>query len=336
MSAGARRLLFPLVPIYRLALALREMRFRTGREPVRRLRYPVISIGNLSTGGSGKTPLTIALAQALTRRGLAVDVLSRGYGRTGAQAARVDPAGSAADFGDEPLLIAGSAGVPVYVARQRYDAGLLAESVGTYPNDRSVVHLLDDGFQHRQLHRDIDILLLSRDDWRDRLLPAGNLREALPAAKRASVIAIPSDDRGFEQELHTWGWPGPVWRLRRSMDVPHIDGPVVAFCGIARPKQFFSGLVSAGLHVPVAIGYPDHHRFNARNLEAIVLAARTHGAVALVTTEKDLVRLGPLAASLPVDLPLYAVPLRVEIEDETAAVDWLMARLKSCSNQTSL
>ena len=117
----------PLVPLYRLALTARELGLRSGLQPVRHLAWPVVSIGNLSTGGAGKTPLTIALAQALTRRGVHVDVLSRGYGRHSRAAARVDPNGSAEEYGDEPLEIARAAGVPVYVAAQRYEAGVLAE-----------------------------------------------------------------------------------------------------------------------------------------------------------------------------------------------------------------
>ena len=126
-SRAARRMLLPLTPLYRFGLALREQRLRSGREPVRRLRFPVISIGNLSTGGAGKTPFAIALARALTEAGFGVDVLSRGFGRQASTPARVRPDGTAAEFGDEPLLIAREAGVPVYVANQRYEAGLLAE-----------------------------------------------------------------------------------------------------------------------------------------------------------------------------------------------------------------
>ena len=125
---SARRLLFPLIPLYRLALAFSRFRLRSGLEPVRRLRFPVVSVGNLSTGGSGKTPLTVALVKALARRGLRVDVLSRGYGRQSQLAAHVNPDGTAEEFGDEPLLIAREAGVPVYVAPERYNAGLLAEA----------------------------------------------------------------------------------------------------------------------------------------------------------------------------------------------------------------
>src|ERR1039458_3145997 len=186
-----RKLLLPLVPAYRLALALRAVRLGPKLEPVRRLRWPAVSIGNLSTGGSGKTPLTIALAKMLESRGLRVDVLSRGYGRSSQHATRVDPDGTAAEFGDEPLLIAQETGVPVYVAGQRYDGGLLAESERS-ADSRFGLHILDDGFQHRQLYRDVDILLLDRRDWEDVLLPAGNLREPLKAARRAGVIAIPA------------------------------------------------------------------------------------------------------------------------------------------------
>jgi tetraacyldisaccharide 4'-kinase len=354
-SDSLRKLLLPLIPLYRLGLTLRELRLTKGWEQVRRLNYPVVSIGNLTAGGSGKTPLTIALAQALTRSGIAVDVLSRGYGRASMHPAWVDPDGSAADYGDEPLLIARSTGNPVYVARQRYEAGLLAESTygsinppstslklsDAQDSERSAapshrLHLLDDGFQHRQLYRDLDVLLLSRADWRDRPLPAGNLREPLRAAMRAGVLAIPADDPTFATELRTWGWQGPLWHLHRFMDVPTIDGSAIAFCGIARPRQFFAGLEAAGVPLAVAIAYPDHHRFTPRNLRCIVLAARSHRATALVTTEKDLVRLGPLAAALPADLPLRSVRLRVQIENESAAIDWLTAYLKLAPEHPAL
>jgi tetraacyldisaccharide 4'-kinase len=200
-----RPLLMPLVPLYAAGLALRELRLSRGWEPIQRLGRPVISIGNLSTGGSGKTPLTITLARLLSERGLPVDVLSRGYGRSSRETARVFPSGTAEQYGDEPLLIAREAGVPVYVAAERYHAGRLAE--GTPDEVRPQVHILDDGFQHRQLFRDIDILIVNRADWHDTLLPAGDLRERLHAAMRASVLAISADDPAFEIELRTWAPP---------------------------------------------------------------------------------------------------------------------------------
>jgi tetraacyldisaccharide 4'-kinase len=334
---SVRNLLLPLVPAYRLGLVLRELRLRAGLEPVRRLRWPVVSIGSLSAGGAGKTPLTIALAQALTRRALRVDVLSRGYGRRGQRPARVRPDGSAEEFGDEPLLIALETGAPVYVAVQRYEAGLLAEGgapAGISSVNQPAVHLLDDGFQHRQLHRDVDILLLDGRDWReDGLLPAGNMREPLQAARRATVIAIPAaaeDPDGapeLEAALRAWGWQGPVWRLHRRMEVPVVDGPVVAFCGIARPERFFAGLEAAGLRIAARIAFPDHHRYSPRDLDRLAAAAHETGVAAIITTEKDQVRLGSLSSHLPASLPLKTARLRIEIEHETEAIDWLVDRL---------
>lgn len=321
-TSAARPLLWPLVPAYCLGLALRKLQLRTGLKPIRRLRWPVVSIGNLSTGGAGKTPLTIALAKALTARGLHVDVLSRGYGRRGsAHPLLVDPGGIAENFGDEPLAIARESQVPVYVAAERYEAGVMAER----PVPSSLgLHLLDDGFQHRQLARNIDILLLNRRDLNDHLLPAGNLREALHAAARAHVIAIPEDEPEVEARLRSIGWQGTVWRIRRHMEVPRIDGPVAAFCGIARPDQFFKGLESKGVKLAARTAFADHHNYNAGDLARIESEARRVGAKALLTTEKDRIRLGALAASFPIQ----TVPLRIEIEDEPAAIDWILHSLR--------
>ena len=334
---SVRRLLLPLNPLYRLALAFREFRLRSGLEPVRCLRFPVVSVGNLTTGGSGKTPLAIAVAKLLTARGFQVDVLSRGYGRQSQLVARVTPEGTAEEFGDEPLLIARETGLPVYVAPQRYEVGMLAEaqqSSGGKPPQ--IVHLLDDGFQHRQLARDVDILILDRRDWQDRLPPAGNLREPLNAARRASVIAIPANEPELEAELRIWGWRGPVWHLRRTMELPTVDGPVAAFCGIARPEQFFSGLETAGLSVAIRKTFPDHHRYTASDIDGLAVTARTAGATALVTTEKDLVRLGKLTSIWPESLPLKTARLHIEIESQDAAIDWLVGLIGLAPADSSL
>jgi tetraacyldisaccharide 4'-kinase len=326
----ARRLLLPLVPAYRLALAARELRLRTGLERVRSLHWPVVSVGSLSAGGAGKTPFTIALARLLCERGFAVDVLSRGYGRVGSEAARVPLDGTAAEFGDEPLLIARNACVPVFVAAHRYDAGKLAEADTAHRRAKKAqrsVHLLDDGFQHRRLARDVDILLVDRRDWHDRLLPAGNLREPHNTIRRASVIAIPADEPELASELQKWSWNGPVWRVRRSIEVPAVAGPVAAFCGIARPKQFFRSLEAAGMRLALRAPFPDHHWYTERDIERLLARARAAGATALVTTEKDEVRLGRLTADLVRDLPLITAVLRIEIEREEEVTDWLASRL---------
>ena len=321
-----RPLLLPLVPLYAAGLALRELRLNRGWEQTRWLWYPVISIGNLSTGGSGKTPFAITLACLLSARGFHVDVLSRGYGRTSREPALVSPDGTADEYGDEPLLIARKSGVPVYVATERYDAGRLAEQQfiqqgGELSADQvPSVFILDDGFQHRQLGREIDILLVNRDDWHDHLLPAGNLREPQSAANRANILAMPASESGFDAELRSWGWTGPIWRVHRRMEIPQIAGPVVAFCGIARPEQFFAGLRSASLSLAAEIVFADHHRYAASDIQNLVASARRKGAMALITTEKDEIRLRDLKSAFPAELPLEAARLNVEIEDEQNAV----------------
>jgi tetraacyldisaccharide 4'-kinase len=379
-----RPLLLPLVPLYAAGLAMREMRLERGWEKVQRLRWPVISVGNLSTGGSGKTPLVIALARLLTKRGFRVDVLSRGYGRRSAVAARVDLNGSAEEFGDEPLLIAREAGVPVYVAAERYEAGQQAEAESplhhgssfsgaaapssgdpsarlkscpdtnltalelctdinltalgelTKPPAFRELHILDDGFQHRQLERDVDVLLVNREDWHDHLLPAGNLRESAQAARRATVLAIPAEDAVFEPELRAWGWTGPVWRVRRRMDVPRVDGPVAAFCGIARPEQFFAGLEAAGSRLVVKKAFRDHYEYTEQVVDWLVGQSRRSGATALIATEKDAVRMGALVAKFPAELPLKTAGLRVEFVEEDAVLDWIVARLDGIEMRTAL
>jgi tetraacyldisaccharide 4'-kinase len=326
LSDGARRLLRPFAPLYRLGLYIRERQITFGGEPVDRLQWPVVSIGNLSVGGAGKTPLIITLARALRRRGRHVDVLSRGYGRKTRGVLRVDPAGMAEEFGDEPLEIARAADVPVYVAGQRLDAGWMGErEAGDAP---AGIHLLDDGFQHRQLHRDVDIVLLNRHDWRDQLLPVGNLREPIRALRRAHILALPAGDPEFAAELRAHDWPQPFWFLRRRMEVPPVAGPVVAFCGIARPEQFFTGLESAGMRIASRLAFRDHHRYVRHDVDCLLDAARSVGAAALVTTEKDRVRLGALAAAIPAAVPLRFTRLHMEIEDETAALDGLLKRLR--------
>ncbi len=145
-------------------------------------------------------------------------------------------------------------------------------------------------------------------------------------AWRAQVIAIPVDEAEVEAEIRSRGWRGEVWRLRRVMEIPRLDGPVAAFCGIARPKQFFEGLEQGGLRVASRVAFSDHHQYDPHDLDCLQDAARSVLAAALVTTEKDRVRLGALAANFSASLSLKTVQLRVEIEDEAEAVDGLVRR----------
>jgi tetraacyldisaccharide 4'-kinase len=222
--------------------------------------------------------------------------------------------------------------VPVYVAPQRYAAGLFAEGdlaalSAVTADAKPVIHLLDDGFQHRQLARDVDILLLNREDWKDSLLPAGNLREPLEAIRRATIVVIPAEDSDLESELKAWGYEGQVWRLQRKMEVPAVDGPVSAFCGIARPDQFFAGLESAGMQLVARAAFPDHHPYTASDVEGLLAKASTAGAEAFVTTEKDLVRLGKLVTLFHESLPPKTARLTIEIDRADQALEWLMKSL---------
>ncbi len=188
----------PLTWLFSQAVRVRNARYDGGRAPVARLRLPVISVGNLSVGGSGKTPFVQTLGRWLTTQGIGYDVLSRGYRRGSRGVLRVDPAGPAELYGDEPLLLARTLEAPVFVGEDRFLAGLAAEASAKQNGGGTRLHIprlhiLDDGFQHRQLHRDFDVVLLVPGDLRGRLLPFGRLREPLSALTRAHAVAAPEE-----------------------------------------------------------------------------------------------------------------------------------------------
>jgi tetraacyldisaccharide 4'-kinase len=304
---------------------LRSAGLRLGLERVRKLALPVLSVGSLSAGGAGKTPFVIALTRLLKQEGMYIDVLSRGYGRTGHHAACVNQDGDALTYGDEPLLITREAQVPVYVGARRWEAGKLAE---TLASSELAAHLLDDGFQHRRLHRDVDIVLVSSEDLADWLLPAGNRREALGALKRATILAVPRDDDAAVTRLRTMGLQQPIWRFRRVMSVPELPGPAVAFCGIARPEQFFDGLRRAGFAIAANRAFPDHHLFTARDVATLTKMVNETGARSFLTTAKDAARLGTLATELERIAPLLTADLTVKFEDEPAVTRWLVSQIR--------
>src|SRR6266849_1253925 len=177
----------PLSALYGAVVAGRNALYEHGVLRSRRLQGSVISVGNVSTGGSGKTPFVILLGELLKARDIKFDVLSRGYGRGSRGVLLVDPGGLPRDFGDEPLLIARKLQAPVIVGEDRHEAGRFAEE-----RFGAQMHLLDDGFQHRGLARDFDIVLVTPEDARDHLLPAGRLREPLSALRRADAVVLTS------------------------------------------------------------------------------------------------------------------------------------------------
>lgn len=280
--------------------------------PARRLQGSVISVGNLSVGGSGKTPFVMLLGELLKARALKFDVLSRGYGRKSRGALLVDPAGLPNEFGDEPLLIARKLQVPVIVGEDRYDAGRYAES-----KFGPQLHLLDDGFQHRRLARDFDIVLVTPQDVTDRLLPVGRLREPLRSLRRADAIALAS---GATAE--TFPAEGKlVWRVRRGIASQNVPLRPVVFCGIARPQNFVLQLRTANIEPVAEAFYRDHHAYTEKDVRELLVLKQKSEAGGFVTTEKDAVNLGPYLSSLT---PLAIVPVRMELADAANALDTML------------
>jgi tetraacyldisaccharide 4'-kinase len=318
-------LLTPFAWVYASLVRARNARF--DREAAQRLRWPVVSIGNLSVGGTGKTPLVICLAQLLERERFRPDVLSRGYGRSSKEIERVNSAGDAERFGDEPLLIARTAGVPVYVGPRRYEAGLLAEA--ELGGEGRHVHLLDDGFQHRQLARNVDIVVIHRSDLQQRLLPAGRLREPLSSLRRADVIVLRQEDAELESTLRLYARKDcRFWRVRRTLSLPVPVKRALAFCAIARPAEFFAALEAAGVEVVERKSFPDHHRFTAADIDRLAELGRRHGCDAFVTTAKDEVKLeAAVRQRLNTVAPLRIASLVLELEDEAAVLAQLSTKI---------
>ncbi len=305
----------PLSSLFGLGVQVRNALYDRGIPPVRRLRGPVVSIGNLSVGGSGKTPLVLLLGELLSARGLKFDILSRGYGRKARGVALVDPAGSPHDFGDEPLLLARRLTVPIVVGEDRYEAGVLAEQ-----QFGSQIHLLDDGFQHRSLARDFDIVLVTPEDSRDRLLPAGRLREPLTSLRRADAVVLTNgaspDAFPLDGKL--------IWRVHRGIVPEKVSSRPVVFCGIARPKNFVLQLRIAGIEPVAEAFYRDHHAYSDRDIRDLLNLRERSEADGFVTTEKDAINLGGYLSGLE---PLAVVPVRMELVDAAIVVDNMLARI---------
>ena len=302
----------PASAIFGAGVALRNALYDRGVLKVHKLARPVVSIGNISVGGSGKTPFVIALGELLQQRGIEFDVISRGYGRSSTEIAVVDPNGTPEQFGDEPLLIARKLRVPVIVGADRYQAGLLAEKQFS-----SKLHLLDDGFQHRRLHRDFDIVLLPAEDQGGTLLPMGRLREPLSALKRADAVVLPdSAEKPFDAKN--------IWRMRRQIEIA-ADGRVIAFCGIAHPQQFFNALKTARQEIAGTLTFHDHHRYAQRDIDSLLDLKKKSGAAGFVTTEKDAINLGTLSAQLQ---PLRTATLRLDMESHDSVMAEILKTLK--------
>jgi tetraacyldisaccharide 4'-kinase len=292
----------PLSALYGAGVGRRNRLYDDGTLRAHKLRGPVVSIGSISAGGAGKTPFLIMLGELLKQRGIAFDVLSRGYGRKSKGVKLVDPAGLPQEFGEEPLLIARKLSVPVIVGEDRYAAGQFAEA-----KFGRQAHLLDDGFQHRRLARDFDIALITERDLNDTLLPSGRLREPLSSLTRASALVFVQD--GAAAARMPVAGDQHRWRVLRGIVAPETSDLCLAFCGIARPMNFFTALGKAGVRIVATHAFRDHHAYTSTDLELLFKLAQVAGATAFITTEKDAVNLGTLAERLH---PLHVVPVRME------------------------
>ncbi len=294
--------------LYEKALKKDQARRRKKRV---KLPAPVISIGNLSTGGTGKTPVTIWMCEFLLKMGFRPAVLTRGYGRRGSSPARVPLFGNPAElsdlFGDEPVMISEHLpSTPVWVGKDRAASGKAALARTAVD-----VFVLDDGFQHLALDRDLDIVLLDcRSPFGNGfVLPAGPLREPPSNLKRADAFVITHVDRDADaaplRDSLERLFPGiPVFACRHKVrgislrkgepvfDPKELwDRRAVVFAGIARPEGFFNDIRQAGIRICVSFGFPDHHRYTAGDFSRIFHAASEHGAGVIITTAKDAVRI---------------------------------------------
>lgn len=343
-----RLLLAPLVPaagLFGAAAAARRNLYRSGLLRQERAAIPVVSVGNLAVGGAGKTPITIEIVRRLQRRGLRVAVLSRGYGGAG-KGARVVSRGEgllldAADAGDEPVLIARRCpGAMVLVGTRRAELAAIASR-----HLRAQVAVLDDGFQHLALHRDLDLVVLDGASpfGNGRLLPRGPLREPPASLSRAHLAWIAKCDEGtpavveeaareVERRL---GIP-PIrsrYRVSRLLDASlareltpgALAGqPVLLLAGLARPGSFRTTLERAGARVVEEAIFPDHHTFSRRELETVLARARAVGAALVCCTEKDAVRLPP---DLHGGERLAVVQVETEIVDGEALLEEALDRI---------
>jgi tetraacyldisaccharide 4'-kinase len=301
-----------LTSIFGAVVATRNGLYDRNILRTRHLQGPVVSVGNLSTGGSGKTPFVILLGELLKARGIRFDLLSRGYGRKSRGTLLVDPGGLAPEFGDEPLLMARKLQVPVVVGESRFDAGEFAEA-----RFGPELHLFDDGFQHRQVDRDFDIVLVTPQDATDRLLPAGRLREPLASLRRADAVVLTSGAAPESFPIND----KLIWRVRRGILPQNVPRRPVVFCGIARPQNFVLQLRAANIEPAAEAFYRDHHAYTETDIRDLLALKQKSEAGGFVTTEKDAVNLGFHFSALQ---PLSVVPVRMQLADAANALDTML------------
>jgi tetraacyldisaccharide 4'-kinase len=337
--------LWGLSMLYGGLARLRRRLYTLGRLESRRLPCPVISVGNLTLGGTGKTPLVVHLAERIRKMGYRPVILSRGYKGLAEKNGAVVSDGcnllcDARQAGDEPYLMAALLpAVPVVVGRERYRNGM--DAVRRFQPD---LMILDDGFQHLQLKRDIDLLLLDaqRPFGNGHILPRGTLRE--PAASLLAADAVVLTRRrqaggGVRGDLIRRAKPRPVFSsdhqpmVRKvlasgqpvenlafgcgpDLDIDFKEKRVFAFAGLGRNDAFFRAIAVLGARLQGTLGFDDHHPFTGNDLRRIAKSAERVGATTLMTTDKDFVRLPP-DVRLPFELIVMGV--RMDFGEQSAA-----------------
>jgi tetraacyldisaccharide 4'-kinase len=318
---------------FRQGVALRHLAYRRGWLKTQRLNRPVVSVGNLSVGGTGKTPLVILMAETLLAGGHRPCILTRGYRRhRGKRLIVLEPGperrADPRQVGDEPALLARALpDIPIIVCRDRFRAGIIAEQ-----RFQATVHLLDDGFQHLALYRDLDVVLLdvTRPPSDSALLPAGRWREPFSALRRAHWVILTrtelEDAARWQERVQALNPEARIFRCgtkiaglvdaRNGLSEPHanlLGKKAAAFCGIGNPAAFFADLRGWGFWVVAESVFPDHHVYRRHELDSLLALARRAGAEAILTTQKDLMNL-PLVWNSPI--PLFACCIHPEIEEK--------------------
>jgi len=326
-------------PLYGMLMACRSNFYRQGIFQQYRLEVPVISVGNLLIGGTGKTPLVQYIAKLLQKHNRKPAILSRGYKGSATNAINIvsnttEILLDAAEAGDEPRLLAEKLpGIPVITGKKRFTTGRFAiDSLGVD------TLILDDGFQHMALERDLDLVLFNTQKLLGNgcVLPGGELREPLSALKRAHafIISGPDEprDRNAEEFISLLGRLHPekpiftgtyepekmLTRICHGKNdtISHGDAskvPLYGFCAIARPESFRKTLETTGLKLTGFKSFEDHHFYTARNIESLLHNADHSGAEGLVTTEKDLVKLHHI---FPIEFPLLVLPVRLRFGED--------------------
>jgi len=307
---GLKGGLFLLSLLYTAVSVFRNFLFNIGILKTRKLSAPVISVGNITAGGTGKTPTTLLIGEILKNSGKPFAILSRGYGRSTTLpfALRTTETMTAAQIGDEPKMLGERLQCPVGISGNRFKMGrLMTLKFGP----RTLI--MDDGFSHRFLHRDLNIVLLDQENpWGRHMLPLGTRRETLKNLLRADVLLVTRDSERvnlaeLSKKIATIGFQKPILTARRvpesivtadGISLPlsdFKDTPFYLFSGIANGNRFASFVKSHGLTETGHISYFDHYRFDQEEIDQI---RKNAGTATLLTTEKDFYRLGPLAQDI--------------------------------------